>query len=71
MSYSHFLSCSYLGDVHLPGVHEFQDGREVLEGDVFQDDDWVLGGVLLQQGFEVGTAGGEDHLVSLAALAVT
>ena len=37
-----------LGDVHLSGVHEFQDGREVLEGDVFQDDDGVLGGVLLQ-----------------------
>ena len=30
----------------------------------------MFGGVLLQQGLEVGAAGREDHLVSLAALAV-
>ena len=42
----------------------------MLEGDVFQDDDRVLGRVLLQQGLEVGAAGGEDHLVSLAALTI-
>ena len=42
----------------------------MLEGDVFQDDDGVLGGVLLQQGLEVGRAGGQDHLVRLAALPV-
>ena len=42
----------------------------MLEGDVFQNDDGMFGGVLLQQGLEVGAAGGEDHLVSLAALAV-
>ena len=36
-----------LGHVHLPGVHELEDGREVVEGDIFQDDDWVFGWVLL------------------------
>jgi hypothetical protein len=30
----------------------------------------VLGGVLLQQGLEVGRAGGQDHLVGLAGLTV-
>ena len=59
-----------LRHVHLAGVHELQDGGQVGEGDVLQDDDRVLGRVLLQQGLEVGTAGGENHLVSLAALAV-
>ena len=61
---------SYLGDIDLSGIHELQDGREMLEGDVFQNDDGMFGRVLLQQGLEVGTAGGEDHLVSLAALAI-
>ena len=61
---------SYLGHIDLSSIHELQDGRQVLEGDVFQNDDGMLGGVLLQQGLEVGAAGGEDHLVSLAALAV-
>ena len=42
----------------------------MLEGDVFQNDDGMFGGVLLQQGLEVGAAGGEDHLVSLAALTI-
>ena len=43
----------------------------MLEWDVLQDYDWVLGGVLLQQSFEVGAAGRENHFVSLGALAVT
>ena len=43
----------------------------MLEGDVFQNDDGMFGGVLLQQGLEVGAAGGEDHLVGLAALTIT
>jgi hypothetical protein len=30
----------------------------------------VLSGVLLEQGLEVGGAGGQDHLVGLAGLAV-
>ena len=42
----------------------------MLEGNVFEDDDGVLGGVLLQEGLEVGRAGGEDHLVGLAGLSV-
>ena len=59
-----------LGYIHLTSVHELQDGGQMGEGDVFEDNDGMLGRVLLQQGLEVGTAGGEDHLVSLAALAV-
>jgi len=55
---------------HLSGVHELEDGRQMLEGHVLQDDDGVLCGVLLQQGLKVGRAGGEDHLVRLARLAV-
>ena len=61
---------SYLGDIDLSGVHELQDGREMLEGDVFQNDDGMFGRVLLQQSLEVGATGREDHLVSLAALTV-
>ena len=57
-----------LGNVHLPGVHKLKDGREVVEGDVFQDDDGVLGWVLLQQVLEVGASGTEDHLVGLGVL---
>ena len=43
---------------------------ENLEGYVLEDDDRVLGRIFLQQGLEVGGAGGQDHLVSLAALPV-
>ena len=42
----------------------------MLEWNVLEDDDGVLGRVLLQQSLEVGTAGRENHLVSLAALPV-
>ena len=59
-----------LSHVDLASVHELQDGGQMGEGDVFEDDDGMLGGVLLQQSLEVGAAGGQDHLVSLAALAV-
>ena len=41
-----------------------------LERDVLEDDDGMLGRVLLQQGLEVGRASREDHLVSLAGLAI-
>ena len=56
--------------VHLAGIHELEDGCQVLERNVLQDDDGMLGGVLLQQRLEVGAAGREDHLVSLGALTV-
>jgi len=59
-----------LGDVDLSSVHELQDGGEVLEGHVLQNDDGVLGGVLLQKSLEVGAACRQDHLVGLAALAI-
>jgi hypothetical protein len=52
-----------LRHVDLARVHELEDGRQVLEGDVFEDDDWVLGWVLLEKSFEVGRARREDHFV--------
>jgi len=41
-----------------------------LERNILEDDDGVLGGVLLQESLEVGRAGRQDHLVSLARLTV-
>ena len=38
------------------------------KGDVFEDNDRVLGGVLLQQVLEVGGASTQDHLVSFGVL---
>ena len=38
------------------------------KGDVLEDDDRVLGRVLLQQVLEVGGAGTQDHLVSFSVL---
>ena len=37
----------YLGNVNLPGIHELQNSSEMLEWDVLQDYDWVLGRVFL------------------------
>jgi len=41
-----------------------------LERNILQNDDGVLGRVLFKQGLEVGGAGRQDHLVSLAGLSV-
>ena len=38
------------------------------KGDVLEDDDRVLGRVLLQQVLEVGGASTQDHLVSFSVL---
>jgi hypothetical protein len=38
-----------LSHINLAGVHELQDGGEMLERNVLEDDDGVLCGVLLQQ----------------------
>jgi len=57
-----------LGHVHLPGIHELQNGCQVGERDVLQDDDGVLGRVLLKEVLEVGRACTEDHLVCLGVL---
>ena len=38
------------------------------EGDVFEDDDGMLGGILLEKILEVRTAGAENHLVGLGVL---
>ena len=61
---------SYLSNINLACVHEFQDCGEVGEGDVLENDDRVLGGVLLQEVLEVGRAGTENHLVGLGMLAL-
>ena len=61
---------SNLSDIDLASVHKLQDGGEVGEGNVLQDDDGVLGGVLLQKVLEVGRTGTENHLVSLGVLAL-
>ena len=68
--YTVLRTCCYLGDIDLPGVHELEDGGEVGERHVLQDDDGVLGRVLLQQVLEVGRAGAQDHLVGLSVLAL-
>ena len=49
-------------------VHELQNGCQVGERDVLQDDDGVLGRVLLKEVLEVGRACTEDHLVCLGVL---
>ena len=59
-----------LSHIHLPSIHELQDGCEVREGHVLQDDDGMLGGILLQKVFEVWRACTEDHLVCLSVLAL-
>jgi len=59
-----------LGNVDFSSVHELEDGGEVLEGDILENNDGVLGRVLLQEGLEVGRARRQDHFVGLAGLAV-
>jgi len=59
-----------LCDIDLSGIHKFQYGCQVLKWDVLQDDDRVLSGVLFEQSLEIGGAGGQNHLVGLAALSV-
>ena len=42
----------------------------MLEGNIFEDDDGMLGGILLEKILEVRTARAENHLVSLGVLAL-
>merc|ERR1719445_942256 len=37
---------------------------------ILEDDDWVFGRVLFQEGLEVGRAGRQNHLVGLTSLSV-
>ena len=41
-----------------------------LERNILEDDDRVLSRVLFEECLEVGRAGGQDHLVSLARLSI-
>jgi len=43
----------------------------MMEGDVLQDDDGMLCGILLKQSLKVRATGGQDHFVSFGALTVT
>merc|ERR1719431_863775 len=58
-----------LGHVHLPCVHKLQDCGQMHEWNILQDDDWVLGWILLQRVLEIWAAGAEDHLMGLGVLA--
>jgi len=42
----------------------------MVEWHVLEDDDWVFGRVLFQEGLEVGRAGRQNHLVGLTSLSV-
>jgi len=42
----------------------------MVEWHVLEDDDWVFGGVLFQEGLEVGRAGRQNHLVGLTSLSI-
>ena len=43
----------------------------MLEGNIFEDDDGMLGRILLEKILEVRTARAENHLVSLGVLALS
>ena len=60
----------YVNNIHNIAFPHQLECSSHLEGHVLEDDDGVLGGVFLEQGLEVGRAGGQDHLVRLAALPV-
>ena len=65
------VKCFYLGNIDLSSVHKLKDSSQVLKWNIFQNDDRVFCWVFLEQGLEVGGARGQDHLVSLGALAIT
>ena len=50
--------------------HRHETKISHLEWNILENDDGVLGGVLLQEGLEVGRASRQDHLVGLARLAI-
>jgi len=59
-----------LSHIHLSGIHELQDGSQVLERNILQNDDGVFCWILFQKCLEVGAAGRQNHLVGLGALPV-
>ena len=58
----------YLGNIDLSGVHELENGSQMVEWNIFENDDGVFGRVLFQQVLEVGGTSAENHLVSLGVL---
>ena len=62
------LRYEHLCNIDLSCVHELQNSSQVVERNILEDDNWVLGWVLLQQVLEVWRAGTENHLVSLGVL---
>merc|ERR1719219_2099551 len=72
------LFCSFqegwqliLSNIDFSSIHELQNCCQVLEWNILQDDDWMLGRILFQQVLEVRTAGAENHLVSLGVLSLS
>lgn len=61
----------FLTNVDLSLVHELDDGLEFGPLDVLEDHYRVLARVVEEESLEVGTAGGQDHLVRLDGVAVT
>ena len=61
----------HLCNIDLSCVHELQNSSQVVERNVLQDDDWMLGWVLLQQVLEVWRTSAENHLVSLGVLSLS
>ena len=59
-----------LSNIDFSSIHELQNGCQMLEWNIFEDDDWMFGRILFQQVLEVGTAGTEDHLVGLGVLSL-
>jgi len=50
---------------HLSSVHELQQGLHLVVADVFEEDNGVFVGSVVEHALEVGRAGGQDHLVGL------
>lgn len=57
-------------DVHLALVHELDEGAQLAEPDVLQDDDGMPAGMVDEQRLEVGGAGGQDYLVGAYRVAL-
>ena len=57
-----------LSNINFSSIHELQDGGEVVEWNIFKDDDGMLSRILLQKILEVWATGTKNHLVCLGVL---